>query len=66
MKSTNDKKNNTIVETELLKRDKPARPQCLRIKTKQSYDVKLPTYEESQAKYGKFLCALKNADEKLN
>ena len=47
-----------------LKQNKPVRPQRLRIKTKQFYDVKLPTYEESQAKYDKFLCTLRNADEK--
>jgi len=42
-----------------LKQNKPVRPQRLRIKTKQFYDVKLPTYEESQAKYEKFLYTLK-------
>jgi len=42
-----------------LKQNKP-----VRIKTKQFNDVKLPTYEESQAKYEKFLCTLKKADEK--
>ena len=47
-----------------LKQNKPVRPQRLRIKTKQFYDVTLPTYEESQAKYEKFLCTLKSADEK--
>jgi len=46
------------------KQNKPVRPQRLRIKTEQFYDVKLPTYEESQAKYEKFLCTLKTADEK--
>jgi len=46
------------------KQNKPVRPQRLRIKTKQFYDVKSPTYEESQAKYEKFLCTLKNADER--
>jgi len=58
--------NNTTENAESLsqKRDKPKRPQRLRIKTEQFYDVKLPTYEESQAKYEKFLCTLKNADEK--
>jgi len=57
--------NNPIENTESLslKRDKPKRPQRLRIKTKSSYDVKLPTYEESQAKYEKFLCTLEDADE---
>jgi len=29
-----------------------------------SYDAKLPTYEESQAKYEKFLYKLEDADEK--
>ena len=44
--------NNTTENTESLslKRNKPVRPQRLRIKTKRSYDVKLPTYEESQKK----------------
>jgi len=47
-----------------LKRNKTAKPQRLRIKTKQFYDVKLPTYEESQEKYEKFLYTLKDAEEK--
>ena len=47
-----------------LKQNKPVRPQRLRIKTKQFYDVKLPTYEESQAKYKKFRYTVKDADEK--
>jgi len=47
-----------------LKQNKLVRPQRLRIKTKQFYDVKLPTYKESQTKYEKFLCTLKNTDEK--
>jgi len=47
-----------------LKRNKPVRPQRLRIKTKRFYDVKLPTYEKSQAKYETFLYPLKDADEK--
>jgi len=47
-----------------LKQNKPVRPQRLRIKRQQFYDVKLPTYEESQAKYEKFLYILKDADEK--
>jgi len=44
--------NNTTENTESLslKRNKPVRPQRLRIKIKRSYDVKLPTYEESQKK----------------
>jgi len=47
-----------------LKRNKPARPQRLRIKAKQFYDVELPTYEESQAKYEKFLYPAKDAEDK--
>jgi len=60
------KKNNTTENTESLSQqwDKPKRPQRLRIKTKRYYDVKLPTYEESQKKYEKFLCTLRNNDEK--
>jgi len=34
---------------------KPARPRQLRLKTEYYYDVKLPTYEESQKKYAKFM-----------
>jgi len=33
----------------------PARPSQLRFKTEHYYDVKLPTYEESQKKYMKFM-----------
>ena len=44
-----------------LRRNKPVRPQLLNIKTGYSYDLNLPTYEESQAKYGKFL--LKRPDK---
>jgi len=57
--------NNTTENTESLslKRNKPVRPQRLRIKTKRSYDVKLPTYEESQKKYEKFLYKLNDNDE---
>jgi len=40
-----------------LKRNKPMRPQRLPSKTGYAYKVKLPTYEESQAKYEKFLCS---------
>jgi len=47
-----------------LKRNKPVRPHRLRIKTGYSYYVNLPTYEESQEKYKRFLCTLKNAYEK--
>jgi len=38
-----------------LKGNKPPRPQRLPSKTKRSYDVKLPTYEESQERYEKFM-----------
>jgi len=34
---------------------KPARPSQLRFKTEHYYDVKLPTYKESQKKYVKFM-----------
>jgi len=47
-----------------LKRNKPVRPQRLPIKTGYAYDVNLPTYEESQAKYERFLCTSKKANEK--
>jgi len=47
-----------------LKGNKSVRPQRLRIKTRRSYDEKLPTYEESQAKYEKFLYKLKGAEDK--
>ena len=39
-----------------VKRNKPMRPQRLPSKTGYSYNVNLPTYEESQARYEKFLC----------
>jgi len=48
-----------------LKRGKPARPQRLRVKTGYSYDVNLPTYEASQAKYEKFLRKLPDIDKKV-
>ena len=38
-----------------LQRTKPVRPSQLRFKTEHYYDVKLPTYEESQNKYVKFM-----------
>ena len=38
-----------------LQRTKPARPPQLRFKTEHYYDAKLPTYEESQKKYVKFI-----------
>jgi len=58
--------NNATEYTEslLLKQNKPVRPQRLRIKTKRSYDVKLPTYEESQKKYEKFLYTVKDKNGK--
>jgi len=46
-----------------LKRNKPVRPQRLPSKTGYSHNVKLPTYEESQDRYQKFLCTSKKADE---
>ena len=42
----------------------PARPPQLRLKTEHYYDVKLPTYEESQKKYAKFMKALPDKPEK--
>jgi len=42
----------------------PGRPQRLRLKTEHYYDVKLPTYEESQKKYAKFLESLHDEKEK--
>jgi len=48
-----------------LKRNKPVRPQHLHVKTGYSYDVNLPTYEESQAKYEKFLLKLPDIDKKV-
>jgi len=38
-----------------LQRKVPARPSQLQLKTEHHYNVKLPTYEESQKKYGKFM-----------
>jgi len=38
-----------------LQRKAPARPSQLRLKTEHYYDAKLPTYEESQKKYAKFM-----------
>jgi len=46
-----------------VKRNKPMRPQRLSSKTGYSYNVNLPTYEESQAKYEKFLCISKQAND---
>ena len=47
-----------------LPRKAPARPPQLRLKTEHYYDVKLPTYEESQKKYVKFMKALPDTSEK--
>jgi len=53
---------NECVETEdkkvQLQCEEPARPPRLRLKTEHYYDVKLPTYEESQKKYAKFMKVL--------
>jgi len=46
-----------------LKQNKPERTQRLPSKTRYSHNVNLPTYEESQAKYEKFLCTSKKANE---
>ena len=40
-----------------VEQNKPERPQRLHSKTGYSHNVNLPTYEESQAKYEKFLCS---------
>ena len=40
-----------------LKKNKPERPQRSPSKTGYSHNVNLPTYEESQARYEKFLCS---------
>ena len=47
-----------------LQRKEPARPPRLRLKTEHYYDVKLPTYEESQKKYAKFMKVLLDNPEK--
>jgi len=47
-----------------LPRKAPARPPQLRLKTEHYYDVKLPTCEESQKKYVKFMKALPDTAEK--
>jgi len=47
-----------------LQRKVPARPPRLRLKTEHYYDVKLPTYEESQKKYAKFMKVLLDSPEK--
>ena len=60
------KENNPTENTKSLslKRNKPVRPPRPQIKTKRFYDVKLPTYEESQKRYEKFLYKLNDTDEK--
>jgi len=61
-KTTKDKNNESNPKEKIkplpMKRNKPARPQCLHVKTGYSYNLNLPTYEESQAKYEKFLLRL--------
>jgi len=47
-----------------LQRKVPARPSQLRLKTEHYYDVKLPTYEESQKKYAKFTTTLPQDSER--
>ena len=47
-----------------LPRKAPARPPQLRLKTEHYYNVKLPTYEESQKKYAKFMKVLPDTSEK--
>jgi len=42
----------------------PGRPQRLQLKTEHYHDVKLPTYEESQKKYAKFMTALPQDSER--
>ena len=58
--------NTTTVEPEslLIEQIRPLRPQWLRFKTKRSYNVKLPTYKESQEKYGRFLNTKSNDGER--
>ena len=46
------------------KSETPAILRKLQLKTEHYYDVKLPTYEESQRKYVKLLCGLRNENEK--
>jgi len=46
-----------------LRRNKPVRPQRLPSKMGYSYNVNLPTYEESQDRYQTFLCTSKKANE---
>jgi len=47
-----------------LQRKVPARPSQLRLKTEYNHDAKLPTYEESQKKYAKFMKVLLDNPEK--
>jgi len=47
-----------------LQRKVPARPPRLRLKTEHYNNVKLPTYEESQKKYAKFMKVLLDSPEK--
>jgi len=47
-----------------LQRKVPARLSQLRLKTEHHYDVKLPTYEESQKKYAKFTTTLPQDSER--
>ena len=47
-----------------LQRKEPARPPRLPLKTEHYYDVKLPTYEESQKKYAKFTTTLPQDSER--
>jgi len=47
-----------------LQRKVPARPPRLRLKTEYYNDIKLPTYEESQKKYAKFMKILLDSPEK--
>jgi len=59
------KESNLAKDTRLeLKRIKPGRPQKLILKTEYYYNVKLPTYKESQKKYAKFLESLQDDKEK--
>jgi len=67
-KATDKRKGSKSIKDNLkslqLKQSKPVRPQRLRIKTGYSYDVNLPTYEESQAKYEKFRYKSHDTDKK--
>jgi len=56
---TEKTKENKVIEENTkslsLKHNKPVKPQRLRVKTGNYYEVNLSAYEESQAKYEKFL-----------